>query len=240
MNQFKMKDQKILAVIPARGGSKGIPGKNIKILLGKPLIAYSIHAALRSQTLHKTVVSTDDESIACIARQYGAEVPFLRPPYLSTDTATSVSVLQHAVKYLSDTNENAADIIVCLQPTSPLRSAEDIDQAVNLCLRTGADSVVSLCLAEHHPYWMKIVVGNRVHPLMEVDDEKYPRRQDLPPVYQPNGAIYVTRRKILLEEERLLGANTLAYVMPRERSIDIDTPIDLKLAELIMKGEASA
>lgn len=239
MNHFKMKDQKILAVIPARGGSKGIPRKNIHLLLGKPLIAYSIHAALQSHTIQKTVVSTDDECIARIARHYGAEVPFLRPPHLSTDTATSVAVVQHAVRYLSDTNENPADIIVCLQPTSPLRSAEDIDQAVTLCLSTGADSVVSLCPAEHHPYWMKQVVGNRVYPLMEVDDEKYPRRQDLPPVYQLNGAIYVTRRKILLEEERLLGANTLAYVMPRERSVDIDTHIDLKLAELIMMGEAT-
>jgi CMP-N-acetylneuraminic acid synthetase len=218
-----MKDHKILAVIPARGGSKGIPRKNVQILLGKPLIAYSIHAALQAHTIHKTVVSTDDESIAGIARHYGAEVPFLRPPHLSTDTATSVSVLQHAVQYLSDAQENREDIIVCLQPTSPLRSAEDIDQAVSLCVRTGADSVVSLCPAEHHPYWMKKVVGNRVYPLMEVDDEQYPRRQDLPPVYQLNGAIYVTRKKI----------------MPRERSIDIDTPIDLKIAELIMKGVAA-
>jgi CMP-N-acetylneuraminic acid synthetase len=233
-----VKEQRILAIIPARGGSKGIPRKNMQLLRGKPLISYSIHAALQSHTIQKTVVSTDDESIACAARQYGAEVPFLRPLHLSTDTATSVSVLQHAVRYLADKEEDPADIIVCLQPTSPLRSAEDIDQAVTLCLSTGADSVVSLCPAEHHPYWMKTVVGNRVYPLMEVDDEKYPRRQDLPPVYQLNGAVYVTRRRILLEEDRLLGGNTLAYVMPRERSVDIDTPIDLKLAELLMQGEA--
>jgi CMP-N-acetylneuraminic acid synthetase len=235
-----MKDQKILAVIPARGGSKGIPRKNLQMLLGKPLIAYSIHAALQARTIRKTVVSTDDESIAHLARQYGAEVPFVRPPHLSTDTATSVSVVQHAVRHLSNTKEYWADIIVCLQPTSPLRSAQDIDQAVTLCVRTGADSVVSLCRADHHPYWMKKVVGNRVYPLMEVDDEQYPRRQDLPPAYQLNGAVYVTRRHILLEQERLLGANTLAYIMPRERSVDIDTPIDLKLAELMMMGESAS
>ena len=234
-----MKEKKILAVITARGGSKGIPQKNTRELLGKPLIAYSIQAALQSRTLNKIIVSTDNETIAHISKKYGAEVPFLRPKHLATDTATSLSVLQHAVSYLAEKEGCLADIIVCLQPTSPLRSAGDIDQAVTLCMNTGADSVVSLCKVEHHPYWMKKVVEGRVYPLMEVDDEEYPRRQDLPPVYQLNGAIYVTRKKILMEEERVLGEHTLAHIMSQERSIDIDTPIDLKLAELIMKGEAA-
>jgi len=234
-----MKKEKILAVITARGGSKGIPQKNIRPLLGKPLIAYTIQAALQSKTLNKIIVSTDDEDIANVSKQYGAEVPFLRPKDLATDTATSLSVLQHAVRYLAEKEGYLADIIVCLQPTSPMRSAEDIDQAVTLCTSTSSDSVVSLCQAEHHPYWMKKVVGDRVYPLMEVDNDKYPRRQDLPPAYQLNGAIYVTGRKILLEKERILGENTLAYIMPQERSIDIDTLIDFKLAELIMRGEAT-
>ena len=234
-----MKEQKILAVITARGGSKGIPQKNIKMLLGKPLIAYTIKVALQSKTLNRTIVSTNDETIAHISKQYGAEVPFLRPQHLATDTATSLSVLQHAVRYLEEKEDYLADIIVCLQPTSPLRSAEDIDQAVNLCLSTGSDSVVSLCQAEHHPYWMKKVVAGRIYPLMEVDDEKYQRRQDLPPVYQLNGAIRVIKRNILLEEERMAGDNTLAYIMPQERSIDIDTPIDFKIAELILRGEST-
>jgi CMP-N-acetylneuraminic acid synthetase len=234
-----MKEEKILAVITARGGCKGIPQKNIQPLLGKPLVAYTIEAALQSRTLNKIIVSTDNETIAHISKKYGAEVPFLRPKHLATDTATSLSVLQHAVSYLAEKEGYLADIIVCLQPTSPLRSAGDIDQAVTLCMNTGADSVVSLCKVEHHPYWMKKVVEGRVYPLMEVDDEEYPRRQDLPPVYQLNGAIYVTRKKILMEEERVLGEHTLAHIMSQERSIDIDTPIDLKLAELIMKGEAT-
>ena len=234
-----MNKEKILAIITARGGSKGIPQKNTRELLGKPLIAYSIQAALQSRTLNKIIVSTDNETIAHISKKYGAEVPFLRPKHLATDTATSLSVLQHAVSYLAEKEGYLADIIVCLQPTSPLRSAGDIDQAVTLCMNTGADSVVSLCKVEHHPYWMKKVVEGRVYPLMEVDDEEYPRRQDLPPVYQLNGAIYVTRKKILMEEERVLGEHTLAHIMSQERSIDIDTPIDLKLAELIMKGEAT-
>jgi len=234
-----MKEQKTLAVITARGDSKGIPQKNTRMLLDKPLIAYTIQAALQSRTLNKVIVSTDDETIANVSKQYGAEVPFLRPQHLATDTATTLSVLQHAVKYLTDKENYPADIIVCLQPTSPLRSAEDIDRAVTLCMSSGADSVVSLCQAEHHPYWMKKVIEGRVYPLMEVDDDKYPRRQDLPPVYQLNGAIYVTRRKVLLEEERVLGENTLAYIMPQERSIDIDTPIDFKIAELILRGETT-
>ena len=234
-----MNEQKILAVITARGGSKGIPQKNIRPLLGKPLIAYSIQAALQSRTLNKVIVSTDDEDIAKASKQYGAEVPFIRPKHLATDTATTLSVLQHAVRYLTDKEGYLADIIVCLQPTSPLRSAEDIDQAVTLCIHTSADSVVSLSQVEHHPYWMKKVVEGRVYPLMEADDEKYPRRQDLPPVYQLNGAIRVIKRKVLLEEERIEGECSRAYIMPQERSIDIDTPIDLKLAELIMKREAT-
>jgi CMP-N-acetylneuraminic acid synthetase len=234
-----MNKEKILAIITARGGSKGIPQKNTRELLVKPLIAYSIQAALQSRTLNKIIVSTDNETIAHISKKYGAEVPFLRPKHLATDTATSLSVLQHAVSYLAEKEGYLADIIVCLQPTSPLRSAGDIDQAVTLCMNTGADSVVSLCKVEHHPYWMKKVVEGRVYPLMEVDDEEYPRRQDLPPVYQLNGAIYVTRKKILMEEERVLGEHTLAHIMSQERSIDIDTPIDLKLAELIMKGEVT-
>ena len=234
-----LKEQKILAVITARGGSKGVPQKNIRPLLGKPLIAYTIQAALQSKTLNRTIVSTDDETIAHVSKQYGAEVPFLRPQHLATDAATSLSVLQHAVRYLADKEDYLADIIVCLQPTSPLRSAEDIDQAVTLCLRTGSDSVVSLCQAEHHPYWMEKVVAGRIYPLMEADDEKYQRRQDLPPVYQLNGAIRVIKRNILLEEERMAGDNALAYIMPQERSIDIDTPIDFKIAELILRGEGT-
>jgi CMP-N-acetylneuraminic acid synthetase len=234
-----MKETKTLAVITARGGSKGIPQKNVKVLLGKPLIAYSIQAALQSRTLTKIIVSTDDETIAHVSEQYGAEVPFLRPKHLASDNATSLSVLQHAVRYLEEKECFLADIIVCLQPTSPLRSAEDIDQAVTLCSSSGADSVVSLCQVEYHPYWMKKVVAGSVYPFMEIDDEKYHRRQDLPPVYQLNGAIYVTRRKVLLEEERLLGKHTLPYIMPQERSIDIDTPIDFKIAELILSGEAT-
>jgi CMP-N-acetylneuraminic acid synthetase len=147
--------------------------------------------------------------------------------------------LQHAANYLAEKEGYLADIIVCLQPTSPLCSAEDIDKAITLCISTGADSVVSLCQVEHHPYWMKKVVSGRIYSLMEEDDEKYQRRQDLPPVYQLNGAIRVIKRRVLLEEERIAGEHALAYIMPQERSIDIDTPIDFKIAELILSGETT-
>ena len=230
-----MKKETIVAVIPARGGSKGIPQKNLRTLLGKPLIAYTIEAALQAKTLTRTIVSTDDEQIKEVSQDYGAEVPFLRPSHLATDIAPGISVLQHAIIYLAEHEGYLTDIVVCLQPTSPLRSGEDIDAAVNLCLDSGADSVVSLCQAKHHPYWMKKIVDGRVHPLMNENENHYTRRQDLPPVYQLNGALYVTRTNVLLEENRVLGKYTAPYIMPPERSIDIDTPNDLRVAETLLK-----
>ena len=232
-----MKQQTILAVITARGGSKGIPQKNLCTILGKPLIAYTIEAALQAKTLTRTIVSTDDKTIAQVSKQYGAEVPFLRPQHLATDTATSIAVLQHAVTNLANEEDYKTDLIVCLQPTSPLRTPGDIDQAVNLCLQSGADSVVSLCQAKHHPYWMKKIFDGRVYPLINEDEQNYTRRQDLPPVYQLNGALYVTRAKVLLEENRLLGEYTIPYIMPQERSIDIDTQTDLRTAESILQRD---
>ena len=234
-----MKKETIVAVIPARGGSKGIAQKNLSSLLGVPLIAYTIKAALKAQTLDKVIVSTDDEQIKTVSQDCGAEVPFLRPSHLATDTAPGISVLQHAIIYLAEHEGYLTDIVVCLQPTSPLRSGEDIDAAVNLCLDSGADSVVSLCQAKHHPYWMKKIVDGRVHPLMNENENHYTRRQDLPPVYQLNGALYVTRTNVLLEENRVLGKYTAPYIMPPERSIDIDTPNDLRVAETLLKEEVA-
>jgi CMP-N-acetylneuraminic acid synthetase len=232
-----MKQLTRLAVITARGGSKGIPQKNLCAILGKPLIAFTIEAALQAKTLTRTIVSTDDQTIAQVSEQYGAEVPFSRPQHLASDTATSKAVLQHAVTYLKENENYSADIIVCLQPTSPLRTAEDIDQAVNLCLQSGADSVVSLCQVKHHPYWMKKIVDGRIYPLILEDEQNYTRRQDLPPVYQLNGALYVTRTKALFEENRILGEFTIPYIMPQERSIDIDSQTDLRIAEYILQGD---
>lgn len=229
----------ILAVIPARGGSKGILYKNIAMLAGKPLIAHTIEEAKKSKALSRVIVSTDDKEIAKIAKGYGAEVPFMRPRELAADDTPTLLVLQHAVRWLEGNEEAEIDVVVTLQPTSPLRRAEHIDAAVQKLVDTGADSVVSVCLAEHSPYWMKRLEGDRVFPFLP-DAPEYTRRQDLPPVYRLNGAVYVTRRDLLVEQGRVLGEDTRAIVMDWESSIDIDTMLDLKLAQLILRERRNA
>jgi CMP-N,N'-diacetyllegionaminic acid synthase len=228
-----------IAIIPARGGSKGLPGKNIRLLGGKPLIAYTIEAALAAHSIQRTLVSTDSVDIAQVARQYGAEVPFLRPTELARDDTPTLPVMQHVIKQLETQEGVNPEVIILLQATSPLRGAEDIDRAVIMLKQTQADSVVSLCAAEHHPAWIKRVEDGRVFPFLENAPE-YTRRQDLPPVYRFNGAIYVTRRRILLEENRILGRDTRALIMDAESSLDIDSLLDLKLAELVVQERQNA
>lgn len=230
---------KILSIITARGGSKGIPRKNIKMLAGKPLIAWTIEAALQSHVLNRVIVSTDDEEIAEISKKWKAEVPFLRPCDLAKDDSPTLPVLQHALSWLRSSEGYIPEVIVTLQPTSPLRRAEHIDQAIALLQKTRADSMVSVCLTEHSPYWMKRLEEDRVFPFLDGKKE-YQRRQDLPPVYRINGAIYATRYEILMKENRILGEDTRALVMDRESSIDIDTPLDFKMAELILRERANA
>ena len=230
---------KILGVITARGGSKTIPRKNIKLLAGKPLIAWTIEAARQSHVLERVIVSTDDERIAAISRKWGAEVPFLRPKKLAEDDTPTFPVLKHAVSFLKSSKGYIPDVVVLLQPTSPLRSAKHIRQAVSLFQKTQADSVVSVCLAEHNPHWMKRLEGDRVYPFFK-DALHDSRRQDLPPVYRPNGAIYVTRYPVLMKENRMLGEDTRAVVMDAESSIDIDTWLDFKIAELILRERKNA
>ncbi len=229
----------ILAVIPARGGSRGVPRKNTYSLCGKPLIAYTIESGLQAQSLDRLIVSTDDEEITEVAQHYGAEVPFLRPKELACHDTPTVPVLQHAVHWLEANEGRCIDALVTLQPTSPLRRAEDIDAAVQKLLDTGADSVVSVCLAKHSPYWMKRLEGDRMFPFLPHAPE-YTRRQELPPVYRLNGAVYVTRRDVLMEQGRMLGEDTRAIVMDQESSLDTDTILDLKLAELILREREDA
>ena len=226
--------KKALAIITARGGSKSLPGKNIKILAGKPLIAWTIEAALKSKYLDRVLVSTDDKNIAAIAKKYGAEVPFLRPKKLATDKTPTVPVLLHALRWLKLNEGYKPDAVVTLQPTSPLRLTKHIDAALRLFNKTGADSVVSVCRVEHSPYWMMKVKGDRVSPFMK-DYSERKRRQDLLPVYRPNGAIYITRYDVLTKTKRILGRNTRAIVMDAESSVDIDTAMDFKLAETVLK-----
>ncbi len=220
---------RILALIPARGNSKGIPRKNIKPIAGKPLIAWAIEAALCSRVLDAVVVSTEDEEIAEVARQWGAQVPFRRPPELAQDDTPGIDPVLHALEQLPD-----FDVVLLLQPTSPLRTTEDIDACISLAQDMQASSVVSVSKPGKHPYWMySLGTDQRLQTLIDVPPIL--RRQDLPPVYAVNGALYYTRTNWLQQQHTFVTAETVAYVMPSERSVDLDTQLDWKLAEILLK-----
>jgi CMP-N,N'-diacetyllegionaminic acid synthase len=225
----------ILALIPARGGSKGVPGKNIKTMAGKPLIAWTISAAQDVRSL-RTMVSTDDEDIARISRQYGASVPFMRPADLSTDTAGSVDVVLHALDWLHVNEGFSPEFILLLQPTSPLRTSADIQAAMELQKKKNANAVVSVCPAAHPVSWLIDMQGDG-KVMTSPDANRESRRQDANLQYQLNGAMYLVRTSAFYEERKFITQNTFAYVMPPERSIDIDSPWDFYLADLILKDK---
>lgn len=227
---------KILALIPARGGSKGIKHKNVVELCGKPLICYTIKSALDSALINRVVVSTDDKEIQKIAQGLGAEVPFVRPDNLSKDTTAMYDVLTHALGFLKSEQNYQPDIVVLLQPTSPLRTATHIDEALTRFIRLKADSVVSLCPVDYSPYWMKIIRKGLVVPFIE-QGNRYTRRQDLPRVYQLNGAIYITKPEVIFGKQRqILGRKTYPYFMSKQDSVDIDTYEDILLAEALLRN----
>lgn len=213
----------VLGLVTARGGSKGLPGKNIRPVEGRPLIDFTITAARAARCVDRLVLSTDDDEIARVALGCGCEVPFRRPAHLSTDTAASIDVVLHALDQLPP-----FDVVVLLQPTSPGRSADDIDAACARLAQSGAPSCVSVCLAEQSPYWMYRLDGSdRLRPLLD-ESAGAQRRQDLPPVYVLNGAIYAARPNWLRQHRRFVGDGTVAHVMPAARSIDIDSLDDLE------------
>jgi CMP-N-acetylneuraminic acid synthetase len=230
---------KILAVIPARGGSKGVARKNIRPICGKPLIAYTIETALAARhLLHMSIVSTDDPEIKAIACEYGADVPFLRPPELAGDRVPTLPVLQHAVRFVEEADGVALDWVLLLQPTAPLRVIEDIEASVTLAHQNSCDSVISVLqvLAEH-PILMKRIEDDRLLPYC-IEEKEGTRRQDYqPPAYMRNGAIYLTRRDVLMEQDSIWGQAICPYVMPPERSVSIDSELELKLVELIMQEQ---
>ncbi|MFW5794998.1 MAG: cytidylyltransferase domain-containing protein [Bacillota bacterium] len=231
-----MKDKEFLALILARGGSKGIPGKNIKKLNGKPLIAYTIEAAKKSKHVDRIVVSTDDEKIAGVAEEYGAEVPFLRPDELATDEVSGNDAILHALNFLKEEQGYTADYIMNLQPTSPFRNSMHIDRAINKFLKNknDYDSLVSVCKAFENPFWMQKIENKQLKPLMD-EFSTFSRRQELPEVYQLNGAIYLSSYKSFLESESFYTDNILPYIMDKEQSIDIDDDLDWKLAEILLE-----
>ena len=224
----------ILGLITARGGSKGIPQKNTVELAGKPLISYSIETAINSGMLEKVVVSTDDDEIANISRQYGAYVPFLRPSKFAQDKSPHIDSLVHAITWFNDNEKWQPDYIMLLQPTSPLRLEKDITNAIDLCIKKNADSVISVNKVNEHPYFMKKI--NRKGVLLDFIKKPngYLPRQTLSPVYYENGAIYLVRTKIITKKRIFYTNRTYAYIMPLERSLDINTSWDLSLAELIL------
>jgi CMP-N,N'-diacetyllegionaminic acid synthase len=231
----------VLGIVLARGGSKGIPRKNIAILAGKPLLAYTAIAAERSKLLGRVVLSTDDEEIAEVGRHWGLEVPFMRPPELARDDTPSIAVLEHVVRTL-ESHGHGFDAIFTLQPTNPLRRPEDIDGAIALFERTGADSVISfVAVGEHHPARMKYIdhEGRVLDPPFAEQTEGQ-RRQDLPQLFLREGSVYLTRRDVLVNDHSVKGRDCRAWIVPTDRACNIDEPFDLVLAELLLRHHGLA
>jgi len=225
-----IKGKKILGIIPARSGSKGLPRKNILPLAGKPLIVWTIEAANGSKYIDRCIVSTDSEEIAEEAVKYGGDVPFLRPVKLATDEADSDSVVLHAI----DALPQKYDMVVLLQPTSPLRTSENIDKALNLMLEKKAPALVSVVKTGHPPECSVRIGDNLKISELAVKLDRGKRRQDYPPTYRLNGAIYVAQSLYYLQKKTFITEDTIAFIMPPERSVDIDSRLDLRLAELII------
>jgi CMP-N,N'-diacetyllegionaminic acid synthase len=227
---------RIVGLVTARGGSRGIPRKNLVDVAGKPLIAWTIEAARASQSLNRLLLSTDNEEIARVGQEYGADVPFMRPNSLARDTSPHNAVIRHAIEWLND-NDAPPDFVVLLQPTSPLRLAEDIDNAVDLALEKQSDCVISVCPAPIHPYWtVGVTRGGRLRALSHQRRGVGLRRQSLPKAYALNGAIYVINCRSFMQKMTYFTPRTFAYVMPQERSVDIDTDWDLKVADLVLRA----
>ncbi len=225
---------KTLAVIPARGGSKGIPSKNIADLHGHPLIHYTIKEANEVSGLQLVFVSTDSQEIADVCESLGVAVPFLRPESLGGDHVRTIDVVIDLLDRLEEMYGKSYDQVCLLQPTSPLRKARDIQACMDLMAKESPDSVVSLTLIdEPHPTKMKKVVDGIIHPYLEGTNSSIPR-QELPTVYELNGAVYLTNTRVLREQHSFFGENSIPYLMPVERSVNINHPIDLRMAALIM------
>lgn len=225
---------RILGIIPARKGSKRIVGKNIKLLCGKPLVAYTFEVAKQATALHRLIVSTNDEAVMTFAKEYGVEVPFVRPEELASDTATDFDWITHAVKEIEKTGWYPTHVVI-LRPTQPLRRPEDINQAVQKIMAHNSDSVRSLTKVTAHPYWMKKLEGDVARRFIDlgVSDEKL-RSQDLPPLYRLNGIVDVIDVRNL--KGNSLYGQTIGYILIEEdRAVDIDTELDFRYAEFLLK-----
>lgn len=233
---------KILGTICARGGSKGVPGKNIRPLAGQPLLAHTIAQARACAQIQRLIVSTDSPDIAAVARTYGAEVPFLRPADLASDAVAKLPVLQHALRFLQDRGE-IYDLVVDLDPTSPLRTVGDIEAAIqHLLRRSDASNLFSVCPPHRNPYFNMIELDDQAYGhLVKSHRETFASRQTAPRVYDLNASIYVYRAGYLLSPlARVIGEHSIIYEMPEERSWDIDSLLDFAFVEFLMKERRDA
>lgn len=224
----------IVSIVPARGGSKGIPRKNIKLLNGKPVIFYSIEASNSCPLIKNTFVSTEDEEISKISTSFGANV-IERPFELASDTSSSIDVICHTLDFLEN-NDVLPDVFVLLQPTSPLRSSKDIEKAINLFLKNDCDSLVSVCELDHQSL---LNFSLKDDYLIQNTDKSFfnSRRQDLPNYYTLNGAIYITTPLFIRKNKSFYSNKTIPYIMSKNNSIDLDTPFDFKLAEFLLMNK---
>ncbi len=230
----------MIALIPARGGSKGLPGKNIRELCGKPLIAHTIEAALHAEGIDRVIVTTDSQEIAETAKRYGAKVPFLRPAELAGDTSSAVDVYLHAVDYLEAHGEAPIEKFMVLLPTAPLRTAKHIEAALHEFEEKKADTLISMKEAETPISWYYERMPDGSVRNLGFDTEKaVANRQSNATYYIPNGAIYILDKKLLREKRTYYSENTVAYLMSAEESVDIDNRIDFMLAEVLMKGNST-
>jgi CMP-N,N'-diacetyllegionaminic acid synthase len=227
---------KVLGLIPARGGSKGVPRKNIRLLCGKPLLAYTVEAAFRSSLLTRVVLSTEDEEIAATGRALGLDVPFLRPAELAQDATPTLPVIKHALDFFAARDEQF-DAVCLLQPTNPLRRAEDIDNCIRLLAESDADAVISVLPVPHeyNPKWVywHTEIGEMI--LTTGETEPVSRRQDLPPAFHRDGSVYVTRTEVLTNYGNLYGKKVRGYEIAPENTVNIDTIEDWKRAERMIE-----
>ena len=228
--------KRVLGVVTARGGSKGIPKKNLALLCGKPLLQYTAESALLADTLSAVILSTDDEEIATVGRDCGLEVPFMRPKELAADDTPTLPVLQHAVRMLQ-AQRREFDAICLLQPTNPLRRAPDIDACVNKLFDTEADAVITVLPVPHqyNPHWVYFQDDNETLRLATGETEPIARRQELPTAFHREGSVYVVRRDVLMQRNSLYGDRVLGYLLDPEESINIDDPSQLLRAEELMQ-----
>jgi CMP-N-acetylneuraminic acid synthetase len=229
----------ILGIVTARGGSKGIPGKNIRLLCGKPLLWYTAKAALTSRLLTRVVLSTDDERVAEVGLRCGLEVPFRRPADLARDDTPTLPVLQHAVRYMEEQGDRY-DAICLLQPTHPLRTAQQIDACIELFAVSGADAVMTVLAVpeKHNPHWVYFTDQDGHLRLSTREVDPIPQRQQLPPAYHREGSIYITRRDVLIRQNTMYGQRVMGFLLDQSQTINIDTWEDLQRAEQILSQGA--